>query len=206
LAKPLPTAWIGSVQRIGYGAGGRDLDGIANVLRLCILEAEAGEASAVYQVECNLDNMTPELLGHVAETLLASGCKDVWQESILMKKNRAAVKLCALVEKTRLEAALTLIAAETATGGVRYFPVGRLVAEKSIETVATRFGDVELKKVVFPGRAAPRYSPEYDSCRKLARLAAAPLQDVYREALAQAARKDQTGKEAIIMNPSETGA
>jgi pyridinium-3,5-bisthiocarboxylic acid mononucleotide nickel chelatase len=209
LAKPFPTDWIGSVKKIGYGAGGRDLEGIANVLRICLLEAApamapsplgvalsaTGGAASIYQVECNLDNMTPELVGYVAEILLGSGCKDVWQEPIFMKKNRSAIKLCALVESDGLDAALTLIVAETATGGVRYFPVGRLVAEKSSATVATRYGEVELKKIFFPGRAAPRFSPEFESCRGLARRMAAPLQEIYREAILQAALKASIGEE-----------
>lgn len=193
LAKPLPAGWTGTAKGVGYGAGTRDLPGIANVLRICLMEASADQGRdasryPVYQVECNLDNMTPELIGYTAERLLASGCKDVWQEPIFMKKNRSAVKLCALVESTGLDAALALIAAETATGGVRYFPVERLVAEKSSDSVETRFGRVELKKVVFPGKAAPRWSPEFESCRRLAEAAAAPLQEVYREALVQASR------------------
>lgn len=201
LAKPIPADFMGTVKKIGYGAGGRDLPGIANVLRICLMERNErngadASADAVYQVECNLDNMTPELIGYTAERLLAAGCKDVWQEPIFMKKNRSAVKLCALVEKAGLDAALSLIAAETATGGMRYFPVNRLVAEKSSETVDTRFGKVELKKVVFPGKAGPRFSPEFESCRRLAQEASAPLQDVYREALLQAALKGFAGKEA----------
>ncbi|MEO7424627.1 MAG: nickel pincer cofactor biosynthesis protein LarC [Fibrobacteria bacterium] len=194
LAKPFPADWVGIQRKAGYGAGGRDLDGIANVLRICLLEAAPAispasrAATSIFQVECNLDNMTPELVGYVAEILLESGCKDVWQEPIFMKKNRSAVKLCALVEDAGLDAALALIAAETATGGVRYFPVGRLVAEKSSAVVATSFGEVELKKVFFPGMPAPRFSPEFESCRGLARRTAAPLQEIYREAMVQASQ------------------
>jgi pyridinium-3,5-bisthiocarboxylic acid mononucleotide nickel chelatase len=219
LAKPIPADWIGAVKCVGYGAGRRDLPGIANVLRLCLMEEagvgpeagrpvrgrqdrdavrqvpEAASAYDVYQVECNLDNMTPELIGYTAERLLAAGCKDVWQEPIFMKKNRAAVKLCALVERQGLDSALAMIASETATGGMRYFPVSRLIAEKSQDTVETRFGTVELKKVVFPGIAGPRYAPEFESCRKLAEAAAAPLQEIYREALLQAALKGFAGKD-----------
>lgn len=106
-----------------------------------------------------------------------------------MKKGRSAVKLCALADRTGLEAVLTLIASETATGGVRWFPVQRLVAEKEMGTVATAYGEVEVKKVVFPGRAAPRWSPEFESCRKLAEAKGVPLQDVYREAWMRAAGK-----------------
>jgi uncharacterized protein (TIGR00299 family) protein len=191
LARPLPEAWTGVLERAGYGAGMRDLPGIANVLRICLMREAAADVSgyAVFQVECNLDNMAPELIGYAAERLLAAGCKDVWQEPIYMKKNRGAVKLCALADRAGLDAALTILASETATGGMRWFPVQRLVAEKTAETVVTAYGEVDVKKVIFPGRAAARWSPEFESCRKLAQAAAAPLQEIYREALLQASRK-----------------
>jgi uncharacterized protein (TIGR00299 family) protein len=193
LSEPLPDGFTGSLVRAGYGAGTRDLPGIANVLRLCLMRAAAADVSgyAVFQVECNLDNMAPELIGYTAGRLRAAGCKDVWQEPIHMKKDRSAVKLCALADGATLDAALTIIAAETATGGVRWFPVQRLVAEKTMGTVSTSFGEVEVKRISFPGRAASRWSPEYESCRKLAEAKGAPLQDVYREALARAMGKDR---------------
>src|SRR5690606_4613456 len=133
LAKPVPAHWKGRVEKIGYGAGARDLPGIANVLRICLMEEETADAHGyeVYQVECNLDDMAPELIGYAAERLLKAGCRDVWQEPIYMKKNRAAVKLCALVDMQGLDAVLSLMASETSTGGMRYFPVQRLVAEKT---------------------------------------------------------------------------
>ena len=199
-SKPLHDSRIATVIRTGYGSGTRDIPGIANVLRICLLEKEKESAGdphvpagpearyPIFQLECNLDNMAPELIGYAAERLLASGCKDVWQEPIFMKKNRAAVKLCALVEAPGLQAALALFAGETATGGIRYFPVQRLVAGRSSETVDTRYGPVELKKTVFPGLAA-RFTPEFESCRKLADAGAAPLQEIYREAMAQASLK-----------------
>lgn len=193
LSKPVPRGWKGRVEKIGYGAGARELPGIANVLRICLLEAEPTDAAGyeVFQVECNLDNMTPEMIGYAAERLLAAGCRDVWQEPIYMKKNRAAVKLCALVDSPGLEAALALMASETATGGMRYFPVRRLVAEKRPAEVETRYGIVAMNKIRFPGRTGARYSPEFESCRTLALKAQVPLQDVYREAMLRAAASDK---------------
>lgn len=190
LAKPLASGDEGVVERIGYGSGTRDLPGMANVLRICLMrtpEKAHASGSEVYQVECNLDDMTPELIGYAAERLFATGCRDVWQEPIYMKKNRAAVKLCALVDAPGLDAALTLLAAETSTGGMRYFPVRRLVAEKSSVTLESRFGTLSLKKIHFHGRSEPRYAPEFESCRSLALKAGIPLQTVYREALLLAA-------------------
>lgn len=193
LSEPLPDGFTASLVRAGYGAGTRDLPGIANVLRLCLMRASAADVSgyAVFQVECNLDNMAPELIGYTAGRLRAAGCKDVWQEPIHMKKDRSAVKLCALADRAALDAALTIIASETTTGGVRWFPVQRLVAEKAMGTVSTSYGEVEVKRISFPGRAASRWSPEYESCRKLAEAQGVALQDVYREALARAMGKDR---------------
>lgn len=95
LALPLPDGFTATLAKAGYGAGSRDLPGIANVLRLCLMRGSAAADSgyAMFQVECNLDNMAPELIAYAAERLLASGCKDVWQEPIHMKKGRSAVKL-----------------------------------------------------------------------------------------------------------------
>ncbi len=190
LARPLPDGFAAVQERSGYGAGTRDFPGIANVLRLSLLRPISPTAGdSLFQVECNLDNMAPELIGYAAERLLEAGCRDVWQEPIFMKKNRGAVKLCALADGETLEKALTLIASETATGGMRWFPVRRCIAEKSVGAVSTKYGEVEVKKIEFTGRAAPRWSPEFESCRALARLAGVPLQDVYREALLQTAGK-----------------
>jgi uncharacterized protein (DUF111 family) len=133
--------------------------------------------------------MAPELIAFAAEKLFEAGCRDVWQEPIVMKKNRSAVKLCALAEPEQLDRALAVLAEETATGGMRWFPVNRLVAEKGSDTVATRFGTVSLKQVTFPGKR-PRYTPEFESCKKLALAAGVPLQEVYREAVVCIGRRE----------------
>jgi uncharacterized protein (TIGR00299 family) protein len=202
LSRPVPTQWAGVLDRHGYGAGTRDLPDRANVLRLCLMrsgdvnpgkksgafeEPGGAAASGLHQVECNLDNMAPELIAYAAERLFAAGCRDVWQEPIVMKKNRSAVKLCALAEPADLERALAVLAEETSTGGMRWFPVNRLVAAKGAGTAETAYGAVALKQVTFPGKPA-RYTPEFESCRQLALAAGVPLQEVYRAALAASAR------------------
>lgn len=188
-AKPVPEGWAGTLRAVGYGAGGKDLPGTANVLRLCLMDAGAGGAKdgsgEVFQVECNLDNMAPELLGYAVERLFAAGCKDAWQEPIHMKKNRSAVKLCALAEASDLDRVLGVLAAETATGGMRWFPVRRWVGEKGMRKVGTRFGELEMKEVGFKGQAA-RLTPEFESCRSAALAHGVSLQEVYRAAQAAA--------------------
>jgi uncharacterized protein (TIGR00299 family) protein len=202
IARPLPAGWTGVLRAHGYGAGTRDIPGMANVLRICLMDAarspvgaaDSAEAAKpayeVFQVECNLDNMPPEILGYAVERLFQAGALDAWQEPIHMKKNRSAIKLCALAEEPALDAVLGAIAAETSTGGIRFHPVRRLVAAKSSRRTQTRFGEVELKEVTFPG-LPPRLTPEYESCRALALATGAPLQAIYREAMARAGESGQ---------------
>jgi len=187
LSRPVPAGWAGTLRAHGYGAGRKDLPDIANVLRICLMDAPAGAdvGCEVFQVECNLDNMAPEVMAYAVERLFEAGCKDAWQEPIHMKKNRSAVKLCALVEAPDLERTLSVLASETSTGGLRWFPVRRLVAAKGKRSAETRYGKVELKEVRFPGKP-PRLTPEYESCRALALAAGVPLQAIYREAASRA--------------------
>ncbi len=133
----------------------------------------------LYQVECNLDSMTAELMAYVCERLLELGCKDVWQESILMKKNRTAIKLCAMVPESHLQPCLQTISIETNTGGLRYFPVQRAVAEKSFLQIDTPYGKVDMKGVQFQNMPRPRYTPEFESCRLLAIAQKRPLMEIY---------------------------
>lgn len=187
-------------ERVGYGAGTRDYPDRANVLRLLLgrreaegrrtWSAEGGAGNAdpfpggeeVYQVECNLDDMPPYLLSHAAARLLKAGCLDVWQEPIVMKKGRSAVKLAALVPAAGLETALRLIARETTAGGMRFHRVERFIAAKASGEIGTRFGAIATKVIDF-GSLGRREAPEFDSLRAAAETKGLPLLEVYRESL-----------------------
>jgi uncharacterized protein (TIGR00299 family) protein len=190
LAKPGNAYSPCIIRKIGLGAGSREIKGIPNILRLSLIEVnpaatEIEPDEEIHQVECNLDDCSPEILGYLTGQLLEAGCADVWQESIFMKKNRAAIKLCALAENQILKKTLQLITRETSTGGVRYFPVKRIVSQKALKSIKTKYGEIQVKKSQFNEDMGNiiRYIPEYESCRKLAQRHEVPLQLVYSEAL-----------------------
>ncbi len=181
-ARPVPSGLETRLLRIGYGAGTRELAEGPNVLRLCLLEKDAAAPSnTVYQVECNIDTMSPEWLGHSVGVLLEAGCRDVWQEPIYMKKNRAAVKLCALVDEDKLDEMLGLFARELVTAGMRYFPVQRLTADREAITVSTPWGDLRAKRLEFAAQGIVRVEPEYESLRTLAAARSMPVHALYRD-------------------------
>ena len=169
-----------SVERMGYGVGTRDNPDIPNVLALWIGETENTIASTqVSLLETNIDDMSPEIMGHVQEELMRQGALDAWFSPIQMKKNRPAVTLSVLCRPAMESALARTILRETSTLGVRVQAMSRYEAEREIVSVNTSFGlvRVKLKK---DGGAILSVSPEYDDCREIAHRQGMPLQEVFR--------------------------
>ena len=77
------------VESIGYGAGHKDFPGNPNVLRLLVGDADAtATADRVDVLECEIDDMNPQLFGPLMERLHQAGALDVFYASVQMKKNR----------------------------------------------------------------------------------------------------------------------
>ncbi|HYO61113.1 MAG TPA: nickel pincer cofactor biosynthesis protein LarC, partial [Actinomycetota bacterium] len=67
-----------TVSAAGYGAGTRD-SALPNVVRALVGEgASETPRTTLLQVEANVDDMSPELLPHALESLLAAGAVDAW--------------------------------------------------------------------------------------------------------------------------------
>jgi uncharacterized protein (TIGR00299 family) protein len=181
---PMPAM---KVEHIGYGAGSRDLAEQANVLRLFVGEA-CGESSAgllandhVWVLETNLDDVSGELIGYATARLLAAGALDVYTTAIQMKKNRPGVTLTVLGEEARVEELESILFCETGTLGVRRWQASRHKLQRQSHRVETRWGPVE-GKLTSGGGGAPAFSPEYDSCSRIAAQHNIPLRDVYEAA------------------------
>ena len=113
-----------TVDRVGYGVGSRDMAELPNVLALWIGETQDSEALAqVSLLETNVDDMSPEILGHVQEKLLQHGALDVWFTPIQMKKNRPAVTLSVICRPILESALIRVILEESSTLGVRVAPL-----------------------------------------------------------------------------------
>jgi len=170
------------VNKIGYGAGSRELE-IPNLLRVYVGEAkDAGyEEDEVILIEANLDNMNPELFEYTCEMLLKKGILDVFMTPIFMKKNRPGTMLSILTAPEKLDEILSTIFTETTTLGVRIHRLERKKLEREIISVNTRFGDIKVKIGRIKGKIK-NISPEYESCKEIAVKQGIPLKEVYHEA------------------------
>ncbi|MFA0754129.1 MAG: hypothetical protein IMHGJWDQ_001913 [Candidatus Fervidibacter sp.] len=171
-------------QKIGYGAGKRDLP-FPNVLRVIIGETMASlplERERLTVVETNLDDMMGELAGFVMERLFAAGARDVWLTPTQMKKNRPAFVLSVLCDASALPEVLTILLRETTTLGVRVQEVERLCLPREIWQVATPYGTVRVK-VARLGSEIVNIAPEYEDCRQRALQHGVPLKEVMAAAM-----------------------
>jgi uncharacterized protein (TIGR00299 family) protein len=159
------------IEKIGYGAGSRDFTEAPNVLRVLHGQVDEGDAasseSSVLVIEANIDDMNPQIYGHLQERLLAMGVLDVFVAPVQMKKNRPGALLTVVVPKELIEAVSTVLFEETTTIGVRFHPAQRRTLVRGVEEIQSEFGKVNVKVSRLNGKIV-NFSPEYEDCRKLA--------------------------------------
>lgn len=170
-----------SADKIAYGAGTMDLE-IPNVLRIYLGEWHGNEQKK-FLLETNIDDMNPQIYGYLYERLLSAGALDVWTSPIYMKKNRPANTLSLLVDGDHRDACVEIVMKETSTIGIRVFQLDdRIEAQRSIETVKTKYGDIRCKISRYLGETVSA-SPEYEDCKEIAKRTQIPLKLVQQEAI-----------------------
>jgi pyridinium-3,5-bisthiocarboxylic acid mononucleotide nickel chelatase len=163
----------------GYGAGTREYPDFPNVLRVLLGETVNGEATdeRLWMLETNLDDASPQIIGHVMDRVLELGALDCFFTPVQMKKNRPGVLLSVLCRKDEKEAVMKLLFTETTTLGVRSYEVSRRALERSVVRVETQYGPIDVKVAHLDGRVVNEM-PEFEQCRLAATKANVPLKIV----------------------------
>jgi uncharacterized protein (TIGR00299 family) protein len=163
---PLPGMQIA---KIAYGAGDRDPKDTPNVLRMLVGErsGQARTSDRVVTIECEIDDMNPQLFGPLMERLLAAGALDVFYTSVQMKKGRPGTLVTVLGKPPAREALTDVLFRESTTIGVRYQEMERCCLERTVETVQTEYGPVRFKVARRDGHEL-NAAPEFDDCELLA--------------------------------------
>ena len=179
------------VEKIGYGAGSRDLP-IPNMLRVLIGDSKIELIEdRVLLLETNIDDMNPQFYDYVMEVLFQKGAKDVFLTPIHMKKNRPGVILSVISPLNKKDELLDVLFAETTTLGIRISEIiKRQKLERKIETVDTQFGKVNVK-ISFTGGKIRDIVPEYEECKKIAQKYQLPIKQVYEEVKREALEKQK---------------
>jgi uncharacterized protein (TIGR00299 family) protein len=177
-----------AVAQVGLGAGSRDPETHANVVRLLVGEpAGAAASDEPWLLETNLDDLDPRLLPGVLTSLLSLGALDAWLTPIIMKKGRPAHTLSVLVAGDLVEAARDLVFTETTTLGIRETRVQRAMCDRAFEKVELGGHPIRVKVATWRGRRV-NVQPEFDDVVAAASALGRPVVDVLAEA-ADAARR-----------------
>jgi uncharacterized protein (TIGR00299 family) protein len=193
---PMPSV---RADRVGYGAGQRELEEQPNLLRLIVGETSGGpDHDRIAVLEANIDDMNPQFFEPLMERLFEAGALDVAFTSIQMKKSRPGTLLTVLVEPGLADRCASVILAHSTTFGVRSYEATRWKRPRDIVTVETPHGSVRVKRG-WEGDRLTIVAPEFEDCRRAAQAAGVPVQVVYdaarRAAQSSAAGTQPKGKE-----------
>jgi uncharacterized protein (TIGR00299 family) protein len=170
-----------AVERVGYGAGERDNPDTPNVLRVLIGRAadRPGNdiAERVVVIECEIDDMNPQLFGVAMDRLYAAGALEVFYVPVQMKKNRPGTLLTVVAPPSLRTALADVIFRETTTIGLRHSEVERECLRRDIVNVDTPVGTVRFKVAWRDGRVINAV-PEFEDCAKLATANNLSVKDV----------------------------
>ncbi len=181
---PLPEL---KVDRIGYGAGTKDLE-IPNLLRIYIGETSAQEgvlSDEVIELETGIDDMNPEFYSYLFNVLLDDGALDVVLIPVFMKKNRPGHLLKVITPPEKSESIINRIFTETSTSGMRIRSTARRILARRSLPVETPFGVITVKVHEMNGKVIT-VSPEYEECRLAAIENDVPLKIIYNTAMREA--------------------
>ncbi len=182
------------MKQVGYGAGKRETGSdLPNLLRIILGEENKdhlkigapAQRDRIQVLKTNVDDMSPEGLGFLMETLFEHNAVDVCYIPVQMKKNRPGIQIEVMCHKKDLEAVVRVIFEQTTSIGVRYHECERSVLIREKTVVQTIFGKVPVKKVTHLDNTV-RFVPEYDGVRKVAREKQMPFKDVYHQILCDA--------------------
>ncbi len=170
------------IDRIGYGAGDRDLPETPNVLRVLVgVASDAAPVMRVTVIECEIDDMNPQIFGALMDQLYAAGALEVFYAAVQMKKSRPGTLVTVVCRPDRRRDLADLLFRETTTIGVRHHEMDRECLERETVPVSTPWGDVRVK-VARRGARVLNAQPEFDDVAALAAANGVAIKDVHAHA------------------------
>jgi uncharacterized protein (TIGR00299 family) protein len=187
---PLPALRVAST---GYGAGGRDTPGQANLLRLLVGEesAQQNASESIAILETVIDDCSPQLIAYVSELLLEAGAWDVYRIPVQMKKGRTGVQLSVLCHPERMVTLRDMIFRETTTIGLHWRVENKVSLAREFNEVQTEWGLVRIKIARWPSGEIANAAPEYEDCRRLAEAHSIPLKLITEQARRMFAAREE---------------
>lgn len=169
------------ILKTAYGIGHRDVS-IPNILRVNLAEEiiKSYETENAVLLECNIDDMSNEVIGNLMDIILEAGANDVSFQNIQMKKNRPAIMISVLCTKEKEEFFKELLFKETSTFGIKSIPIKKSVLKRKVEEVETSFGKVRIKRGLYNNEVI-KSKVEFEDVLKISKENGLLLMEVYKQ-------------------------
>lgn len=136
---PLRARPMGRLRATGYGAGTRDLPGLANVVVVQVIEGATQEKDTVAVIEWEVDDMTGEEIAVAVDHLRATeGVLDVVTMALAGKKGRPCTGFRVLALPAEADRTAQAVFAQTSTLGLRLRQDQRFVLPRQSAADAKR--------------------------------------------------------------------
>ena len=96
--------------------------------------------------------MSSEVYSYIYEKFINDGALDIYTQSIYMKKNRPAIKLCILCKEDDLNKFIDLMILQTSTFGIRYSKYNRVTLDRKFTKIETEYGKITVKLGYYNGK------------------------------------------------------
>jgi pyridinium-3,5-bisthiocarboxylic acid mononucleotide nickel chelatase len=184
-AGPPPETYV--PVRSGFGAGTKEFPKRANALRIVVADSALtsngeGDIEHVVQLAADIDDMAPEYLAAVAESLRMAGALDVVLVPVSMKKGRPGTRIEVLSRPALASMLEDRLLSESTTIGVRRTRLERRALARDSLIVPVLGHEVTLKVVRLPG-GRRRAKPEFDDVQRVAQATGRPVADIFQLAM-----------------------
>lgn len=152
------------IASIGYGMGRKDFEA-ANCVRILLGESD-DEKDLMYELRCNVDDMTAEQIGFAMDRLFEAGAADVFTSPINMKKSRPGTLICVICRPEIKDSLTKVLFKHTSTAGIREIQTKRSILERHITPIETPYGILRRKD--YSGYGVKRSKYEYEDLAAIA--------------------------------------
>ena len=153
------------ISAMGYGMGKKDFEA-ANCVR-ALLGDTSSEKDIMWELCCNLDDMTAEQMGFALERCFEAGAVEAFTTPVTMKKSRPGTLFCVLCSEDLKERLIQTIFSHTTTAGIRESKVSRSVLNRQIIEKETLYGKLRVKE--YSGYGVSRSKYEYEDLARIAK-------------------------------------
>jgi uncharacterized protein (TIGR00299 family) protein len=170
-----------AINSIGYGAGKKDFDTFANVLKIIRgTEKNNLEQDNVKVLETNVDDVSGEILGNLIEKIMNKGAKDASIYHGITKKGRPTNLVSVICDNSTMHDIMDILISETGTLGIRVSTLERFIVPRQTHeiTLCIERKEFLIHYKVSSFKEKSDFKIEFDDLKQISEVLNKPIKQV----------------------------